>query len=62
MDGGDELDNRYEAFLDLMTTTALAALSTVIALMHGEFFSACCLALLRVLLRLTSSNVLSTSE
>jgi predicted trehalose synthase len=38
MDRRDELDDRYEAFLDLTTTTALAALSTVIALMHGDVF------------------------
>jgi hypothetical protein len=34
----DELDDRYEAFLDLTTTTGLAALSTVAALMHGDVF------------------------
>jgi hypothetical protein len=38
MDGRDELDDKYESFLDLMTTTGLAAVSTAAALMHGDVF------------------------
>jgi hypothetical protein len=39
MDRRDELDDKdVKPFLDLTTITALAAVSTVAALMHGDVF------------------------
>jgi hypothetical protein len=38
MDGRDELERDLKPFLDLMTTTALAAVGTAAALMHGDAF------------------------